>query len=136
MSWARKWAAVGALVWATQVKGRQQTSLFISLLWVVYSLALLGGFLWLACKDLRVHAARERAGVAAATTAKLPYPSKLLEQWMEWERGEATPGRVMANLKTAGLRDLLEELVAAQTEASSPTEEIDAEAAAAWQPTV
>jgi hypothetical protein len=65
-----------------------------------------------------------------------PDPSKLLEQWMEWERGEATPGRVMANLKTAGLRDLLEELVAAQTEASSPTEEIDAEAAAAWQPTV
>jgi hypothetical protein len=65
-----------------------------------------------------------------------PDPSKLLEQWMEWERGEATPGRVMANLKTAGLRDLLEELVAAKTEASSPTEEIDAEAAAAWQPTV
>ncbi len=33
---------------------------------------------------------------------------------MEWERGEATPGRVMANLKTAGLRDLLEALVAAR----------------------
>jgi hypothetical protein len=65
-----------------------------------------------------------------------PDPSKLLEQWMEWERGEATPGRVMANLKTAGLRDLLEELVAAKTTASSPTETIDADAAAAWQPTV
>jgi hypothetical protein len=29
---------------------------------------------------------------------------------MEWERGETTPGRVMANLKTGGLRELLEEL--------------------------
>jgi len=37
-------------------------------------------------------------------------PAKLLAQWMEWERGEATPGRVMANLKTGGLRELLERL--------------------------
>jgi hypothetical protein len=37
-------------------------------------------------------------------------PAKLLAQWMEWETGEATPGRVMANLKTGGLRDLLEQL--------------------------
>jgi hypothetical protein len=29
---------------------------------------------------------------------------------MEWEKGEATPGRVMANLKTSGMRDLLEAL--------------------------
>lgn len=41
-----------------------------------------------------------------------PDPAKLLGQWMEWERGEATPGRVMSNLKTGGLRDLLEGLVA------------------------
>jgi hypothetical protein len=40
-----------------------------------------------------------------------PDPAKLLAHWMEWERGEATPGRVMANLKTGGLRDLLESLV-------------------------
>lgn len=40
-----------------------------------------------------------------------PDPAKLLAYWMEWERGETTPGRVMANLKTAGLRDLLESLV-------------------------
>lgn len=33
---------------------------------------------------------------------------------MEWERGEALPGRVMASLKTGGLRDLLEGLVAAR----------------------
>ncbi|MGH9126726.1 MAG: hypothetical protein ACRDZ8_18650 [Acidimicrobiales bacterium] len=41
-----------------------------------------------------------------------PDPAKLLSQWMEWERGEETPGRVMANLKTGGLRDLLEDLAA------------------------
>ena len=39
-----------------------------------------------------------------------PDPAKLLAWWMEWERGETTPGRVMANLKTGGLRDLLEQL--------------------------
>ena len=42
-----------------------------------------------------------------------PDPTKLLEAWMEWERGETPPGRVMATLKTGGLRDLLEELEAA-----------------------
>jgi hypothetical protein len=41
-----------------------------------------------------------------------PDPSKLLQAWMEWERGEVTPGRVMANLKTGGMRELLEGLVA------------------------
>ena len=41
-----------------------------------------------------------------------PDPAKLLEAWMEWERGDVPPGRVMATLKTGGLRDLLEALVA------------------------
>jgi hypothetical protein len=40
-----------------------------------------------------------------------PDPAKLLAAWMEWERADATPGRAMANLKTAGLRELLEQLV-------------------------
>jgi len=35
---------------------------------------------------------------------------------MEWERGDQTPGRVMANLKTAGLRELLEALAEAETQ--------------------
>ncbi len=39
-----------------------------------------------------------------------PDPNKLLAYWMEWEKGETPPGRVIANLKTAGLRDLLEDL--------------------------
>jgi len=39
-----------------------------------------------------------------------PDPRKLLAYWMEWERGETPPGRVMSNLKTAGLREVLEHL--------------------------
>ncbi len=41
-------------------------------------------------------------------------PKKLLAWWMEWEKGETPPGRVIANLKTGGLRDLLESLVGAE----------------------
>ena len=37
-------------------------------------------------------------------------PAKLLASWMEWERGETPPVQVMANLKTGGLKELLEEL--------------------------
>jgi hypothetical protein len=73
-----------------------------------------------------------------------PDPSKLLQSWMEWERGEVTPGRVMANLKTGGLRQLLEGLVAQRDAAPSGT---DAEASdepgeregsqpASWSPVV
>lgn len=43
-------------------------------------------------------------------------PSKLLAQWMEFENGEAPPGRVLANLKTGGLRDVLEHLAATHQE--------------------
>lgn len=45
-------------------------------------------------------------------------PSKLLSQWMAWEKGDETPGRVMANLKTSGMRELLEVLAATPTEAA------------------
>ncbi len=34
---------------------------------------------------------------------------------MEWEKGETPPGKVISNLKTHGMRDLLETLVSAQT---------------------
>ena len=43
----------------------------------------------------------------------LPDPSKLLADWMEWETGATPPGKVISNLKTHGMRDLLEALVAA-----------------------
>jgi len=39
-----------------------------------------------------------------------PDASKLLAQWEEWERGETPPGKVMSNLKTGGLPDLLRTL--------------------------
>ncbi|MCB0961892.1 MAG: hypothetical protein KDA98_01075 [Acidimicrobiales bacterium] len=42
-----------------------------------------------------------------------PDPNKLLASWMEWERGENTPGRILADLKTGGLREVLEQLAAA-----------------------
>lgn len=35
---------------------------------------------------------------------------KLIAAWEEWERGEQPPGRVLANLKTAGLAQILREL--------------------------
>jgi len=68
---------VAGLFWATQVKGQEQTSLFISLLWVVYSMLMLGSFLWLNLKDTRFQAAVRQSG--AADEAK-PYPSKLLQR--------------------------------------------------------
>jgi len=36
---------------------------------------------------------------------------KLQAAWEEWERGEQPPGKVLANLKTAGLDKVLAELV-------------------------
>jgi hypothetical protein len=64
-----------------------------------------------------------------------PDPTKLLEAWMEWERGETPPGRVMATLKTGGLRNLLEDLVAGGW-SSSGSGEPEAPPAEAWTPVV
>lgn len=48
-----------------------------------------------------------------SSTFEPPAPElgKLLGHWEEWERGEETPGKVLANLKTAGMRQLLQQLV-------------------------
>lgn len=48
-----------------------------------------------------------------------PDPEKLLSQWEEWERGENPPGRVMANLKTGGLPELLQSLIDSSTAGSA-----------------
>lgn len=48
-------------------------------------------------------------------------PVKLLAKWMEWERGEATPGRLLADLKNGGLRDVLEHLAAEAGVEPSPS---------------
>jgi hypothetical protein len=45
-----------------------------------------------------------------------PDPAALLAIWMEWERGETTPGKVLSDLKRAGMRALLESTVLAQAE--------------------
>jgi hypothetical protein len=67
----------------------------------------------------------------------LPDPAKLLEAWMEWERGDLPPGRVMSTLKTGGLRILLEELAAAVPgDPSSGAPEEEAPVAEAWTPIV
>jgi cellulose synthase (UDP-forming) len=71
-------ACIVCLVWATQVRGQQETSLFISVLWVAYSLTMLGSFLWLAFRDIRFQDASRRAAAGDEVSAKLPYPSKLL----------------------------------------------------------
>jgi hypothetical protein len=47
-------------------------------------------------------------------------PQKLLAHWMEWERGEVPPGRVLSNLKTAGLREVLEHLTSPAAVAPNP----------------
>ena len=40
-----------------------------------------------------------------------PDPAKLLGHWEEWEKGETPPGKVLANLKTAGMPRLLQSLI-------------------------
>lgn len=40
-----------------------------------------------------------------------PDLNKLQNAWDEWERGEQLPGKVLANLKTAGMAEVLNELV-------------------------
>ena len=43
-----------------------------------------------------------------------PDPAPLLATWMEWERGESTPGKVLSDLKRGGMRELLEAAVEAK----------------------
>ena len=39
-----------------------------------------------------------------------PDLTKLISAWEEWEAGEQSPGRVLANMKTAGLPQVLRQL--------------------------
>lgn len=41
-----------------------------------------------------------------------PDPHKLLDHWMEWEKGEIAPGELMKQLKMGGMRQLLEDVIA------------------------
>lgn len=41
-----------------------------------------------------------------------PDLTKIVAAWESWENGEEAPGRVLAEMKTAGLPAVLEQLVA------------------------
>jgi len=43
-----------------------------------------------------------------------PDPQKLLDHWMQWEKGEVSPGELMKQLKMGGMRQLLEAAAAGQ----------------------
>jgi len=68
-----------------------------------------------------------------------PDPAKLLDAWMEWERGETPPGRVISNLKTGGLREVLEELAAVggpSRQAAGSAKDDGDPSAESWKPVV
>jgi cellulose synthase/poly-beta-1,6-N-acetylglucosamine synthase-like glycosyltransferase len=68
---------IACLLWATQAKGQQQTSLLISILWIIYSMVMLGSFFWLNFKDIRFQDAVQKSGESNETIANQPYPEKL-----------------------------------------------------------
>src|SRR5260370_18288185 len=70
---------VVSLFWVTQSKGQQQTALFISVMWVVYSMLMLGSFLWLNYKDIHYQLAVQRSEATDETIADQPYPSQFLK---------------------------------------------------------
>jgi hypothetical protein len=41
-----------------------------------------------------------------------PDMDKMLLAWQIWEKGEEMPGKTLANLKTAGLDEVLKQLIA------------------------
>lgn len=51
--------------------------------------------------------------MAMAFERPAPDLNKLISAWEAWEKGEELPGKVLANLKTAGLAEVLEQLKAA-----------------------
>ena len=69
------------------------------------------------CRTLHIEQSRVvRSNDAVASLNHMafdrPAPdlAKLLKAWEQWEKGEEMPGKVLANLKTAGLAEILREL--------------------------
>ena len=52
-------------------------------------------------------------GILLGMSFEAPAPDlkKLLTAWQSWERGEEMPGKVLANMKTAGLPAILQQLI-------------------------
>lgn len=61
---------------------------------------------------LSAHWPRALSRYASGMAFERPAPdlSKLIAAWEAWEKGEEMPGKVLANLKTAGLAEILAEL--------------------------
>lgn len=59
-------------------------------------------------------------------------PTKLLAALGEWEAGEVPPGRAMGNLKTGGLRDLLEHVAQGEDGVAAPEDVAPADLLGAW----
>ena len=51
----------------------------------------------------------------------VPDLTKLISAWEEFERGEQQPGKVLANLKIAGLAEVLNELIESGWTPSAPS---------------
>jgi cellulose synthase/poly-beta-1,6-N-acetylglucosamine synthase-like glycosyltransferase len=66
-----------SLFWATLATGQKQVALFISVLWVIYSMLMLGSFLWLNFKDMRFQTVAQSSKTTNETIANQPYPAKL-----------------------------------------------------------
>lgn len=50
-----------------------------------------------------------------------PDLNKLIAAWEEWEKGTESPGRTLANLKTAGLADVFVQLKTSGWTPATPT---------------
>lgn len=92
------------IAFAISVTGRQQSSMLVSVLWIIYSLCMLGSFLWLSFKDLQfrgIYKASTRENLEASTD----YPSRLLnrEQGLRpvWNLGLAF---LLASLLFTGMK--------------------------------
>lgn len=65
-----------------------------------------------------------------------PDPAKLFDAWMAWERGDNPPGRTLADLKIAGLREVLEQLAAEAPAGDEIADAGEAPATESWTPVV
>ncbi len=71
---------VVSLFRAALATDQQQVSLFISALWIIYSMVLLGSFFWLNYKDMRFQAVVQSSQSTNEIIANPPYPAKLLKR--------------------------------------------------------
>jgi len=69
----------------------------------------------------RVSVVDRRYAQAMPFDRPAPDLAKVIAAWEAWEKGEETPGRVLTNMKTAGLAEVFKELVATGWVPTVPT---------------